>query len=321
MYPLRFTPVLRHLVWGGRRLESVLGKTLGAGDDFAESWEVVDHGEEQSIVEFGSLAGRGLGQLVASHGEQLFGRHHPQSQFPLLFKFLDCHRNLSVQVHPDDGQAAKLDPPDLGKTEAWVVLHTEPGSKIYAGLKNGVDRAVLSQAVEAGETESCLHSFEPLIGDCIFIPARTIHALGAGLMVAEIQQASNTTFRLFDWNRLGSDGQPRTLHKAQSLDTINFDAGPVGTEPPQATERPEVSRLVQCDKFVLDRWRIDRDGKLGGDDRFHMISVLQGDITLPSDPAQRPLSRGQTVLLPASIGETIFACSSETVLLDMYLPS
>ena len=179
----------------------MLGKVLGEGEDYAESWELVDHGADQSVVVGGALAGMTLGQLVAEHGEELLGRHAGLGQFPLLLKFLDCNRTLSVQVHPNDVQGALLDPPDLGKTEAWVVLAADAGSKIYAGLKAGVTREDLRAALEAGTCEACLHQFEPQVGDCVFIRAGTVHALGAGLVIAEIQQASDTTFRLFDWNR------------------------------------------------------------------------------------------------------------------------
>ena len=156
-----------------------------------------------------------------------------------MFKFLDAQKTLSVQVHPNDDQAARLDPPDLGKTEAWVVLAAEPGSRIYAGLKRGFDRHALEREVHRGTCELCLHSFEPQPGDCVFIPAGTVHALGAGLVVAEIQQASDTTFRLFDWNRVDRDGKPRPLHIRESLDTINYLRGQVQPQTPAATEATE----------------------------------------------------------------------------------
>ena len=212
LYPLQFTPIFRHYVWGGRKLGTLLGKQIGQGNDYAESWELVDRGDDQSRVADGPLVGTTLGDLRADRGQELFGRHHPQSRFPLLFKFLDCEKMLSVQVHPDDAQAAQLTPPDFGKTEAWVVLAAEPNSVIYAGLKRGFDRHALEREVHRGTCELCLHRLEPKPGDCLFLPAGAVHALGAGLVIAEIQQTSDATFRLFDWNRLGADGKPRPLH-------------------------------------------------------------------------------------------------------------
>jgi mannose-6-phosphate isomerase len=317
--PLRFNPILREYLWGGRRLAE-LGKPLGEGPHYAESWEVVDHGADQSVVADGTLAGMTLHELVTGHGPALVGRHHPQRQFPLLFKYLDCQQTLSVQVHPNDDQAARLDPPDLGKTEAWVVLSAEPGSRIYAGLKPGVDRPTLERELARGTCEACLHQFEPRVGDCLLIEAGTVHALGAGLLVAEIQQASNTTYRLFDWNRLDRDGNARPLHIQQSLDTIDYSRGPVDSITPQPTDRPSVERLIACDKFVLDRWRLDSSQRLANDDRFHIIADIQGKVLVQADESENELQRGDTLLIPASCRQIEFVPQGRAVLLDMYLP-
>jgi mannose-6-phosphate isomerase len=320
LYPLRFEPIFRRYLWGGRRLHSVLGKPIGSGDDYAESWEVVDHDADQSVVLYGDLRGQTLGDLVAGRGEQLLGRHHPQKNFPLLFKFLDAHSDLSVQVHPDDAGAARLDPPDLGKTEAWVVLHADPGSKIYAGLNHGVDRPTLEQSIAEGRADTCLHQLEPRIGDCLFIPAGTVHALGAGLVVAEIQQASNTTFRLFDWNRVGTDGQSRPLHVDRGLDAIDFSCGPISLCVPAPRDELPMDRLVACDKFVMDRWNLRGPAEIGGDGGCHLIAVLDGSITLDGDPHGESLVRGQTALLPAAIGAVGLGVPETATILDISLP-
>lgn len=302
LYPFRFEPVLKRYLWGGRRLESVLGKRLPPGEDYAESWEIADHAAGQSVVAAGALKGATLQELVAHHGPRLLGKHAPQVRFPLLFKLLDAQKVLSVQVHPTDAAAALLTPPDLGKTEAWVVLHAEPGSRVYAGLKPGCDRAALETAVANGTSDACLHSFEPQAGDCLFIPAGVVHALGAGLVIAEIQQASDTTFRLFDWNRVGADGLPRPLHIEQSLQATDFAIGPVNPQRPQVTKHPSGQRevLVTCDKFVLERWQLSGPQQLGGDGRCYLICVIDGHISVAGDPHEQPLQRGQTMLLPAS---------------------
>lgn len=316
LYPLRFKPIFRRYIWGGRRLESSLGKDLPkVGDDYAESWEVVDHGDDQSVVANGDLEGWALSRLVNERGKELFGKHYPQRQFPLLFKFLDCQRNLSVQVHPNDAQGAELDPPDLGKTEAWVIVATEPGSCLYAGLKDGVKRETIERELSTGTLEGCLHRIEPSVGDCVFIPAGTVHALAEGLVVAEIQQSSNTTFRLFDWNRVGADGQPRQLHVAQALAVTDFERGPVSAQVPKSTKDPNVERLVACEKFILDRIRLEGVKELGGDDACHIITVLDGQVDIASDN----LERGETMLVPASCRE-VTAESGNVTLLDMYLP-
>jgi len=318
--PLRFEPILKQYLWGGRKLGSLLGKQLGPGDHYAESWEVVDHGADQSIVASGLLRGTALHELVTAYGEALLGRHHPQPRFPLLSKFLDAERTLSVQVHPNDAQAALLDPADLGKTEAWVVLAAEPGSKIYAGVKPGVDRAALERELAQGTCDKCLHQFEPRVGDCVFLEAGTAHAIGSGLVIAEIQQASDTTYRLFDWNRVDADGNPRPLHIEESLDTIDYHRGPVAPQRPEPTDHPERERLVQCDKFVLDRWRIDQPIATGGDRRFHILAVVEGAATLTVGEHEESLPLGTTILLPACLPQYSVRPQGRAVLLDMYLP-
>ncbi len=320
LYPLQFKPCYREAIWGGRQFETVLGRELGDGPRYAESWEVVDRDEVQSVVANGPLQGQTLHQLLQSHGRALLGRHYPQAQFPLLFKFLDCNRNLSVQVHPDDERARKLVPPDLGKTEAWIILAVEPGARVYAGLKQGLDREALAREVSRGATELCLNSFEPKPGDCVFVPAGVLHALGAGLLIAEIQQASDTTYRLFDWNRVDADGQSRELHIEQTLDATDYARGPVFPVKPRPTAEPHVARLVTCDKFVVDRWEFDSVESLSTHDRFHLIAVLSGSVRMDNGDEVATLGVGQTLLLPAACESVEFAADEPTSMLDIYLP-
>jgi len=325
-YLLRFQPLFRRYLWGGRRLGTMLGKAIGPGDDYAESWEIVDHGDDQSVVANGPLAGKTLGGLVCEQPAALLGEDFAANSFPLLFKFLDCNRTLSVQVHPNDEQGAQLDPPDLGKTEAWVVLAAEPGSKIYAGLRPGVTPEQLAMAIAAGHCETCLHEFEARVGDCVFIPAGTVHALGEGLVIAEIQQASDTTFRLHDWNRVDAAGNPRQLHVEESLATIDYTRGPVASQRPQPVGAGR-ERLVECDKFILDRLTL-ADGAtatIGGDGSFHLLAVLEGGLSVSSAVAKQAftesLSAGHTALLPAAAGVAGVKSSEKTILLDVSLPS
>jgi mannose-6-phosphate isomerase len=320
LYPLRFEPIFRRYLWGGRKLGTLFGKAIGEGNDYAESWEVVDRDDDRSRVIAGSFAGTTLSKLVKEQGPELLGRHHPQSRFPLLFKFLDCTKVLSVQVHPSDELAAKMNPPDFGKTEAWVVIAAEPGSLIYAGLKRGMDRAALEREVQRGTCELCLNRFEPEPGDCLFLPAGMVHALGAGLVIAEVQQSSDVTYRLFDWNRLGPDGQPRALHVKQALEAINYKLVGIRPQVPRPAERAGVERLVECDKFVLDRWCINEPRQIEVDGRFHILSVLEGAMNVTGDPSAAPLKTGQTVLLPAGLENCRLEPLAATTLLDIYLP-
>lgn len=320
LYPLRFEPILRRYIWGGRRLGAELGKPLGEGEDYAESWEVCDHGEDQSKVVAGSLKGRTLGELVSERGKELLGIHHPQPRFPLLIKFLDAQKTLSVQVHPNDEQGAKLDPPDYGKTEAWVVMGANDGAKIYSGLKRGFDREALAREINRGTCELCLHQFEAAPGDCVFIPAGTVHALGEGLLIYEIQQSSDTTFRLFDWNRVGTDGKPRPLHIEQALDVIDYERGPVEPVKPEAGNAEGVEVLVQSDKFVLERWSFESERVLESNQRCHLLSVVQGKLSVEGDESGSPLVRGSTILIPASAESVKLTPQGDTVALVSYLP-
>ena len=319
LYPLRFQGVLRRYLWGGRRLES-LGKDVGTEATCAESWEIVDRGPDQSVVVAGPLSGQSLARLVHDFGPPLLGRHAGLKQFPLLFKFLDANDRLSLQVHPDDERAAKLDPPDSGKTEAWVILDAQPRSYIYAGLLRGIDRAMLALEIARHTVELCCERLEPRVGDCFFLPAGVVHALGPGLLVAEIQQASDTTFRIYDYDRIGPDGRPRTLHVAEALAAIDFDYGPVEAQRPRPTERAGVERLVACDQFVLDRWTLSAPARSLADDRFHILAVIDGSLEVAGDPLGSPLTKGGVVLLPAELGAVELRPLPRAVVLDAYLP-
>jgi mannose-6-phosphate isomerase len=319
-YPLRFQPLLKRYIWGGRRINTVLGKPLGPENDYGESWELSDHGDDQSTVANGPWKGAPLGTLVREHGRGILGRHYPLPCFPLLIKFLDAQQNLSLQVHPNDEQAANITPPDNGKTEAWYVLHAEPESTIYAGLKPGVDRIQFEECLRAGRATEAIHQIHARPGDFIYLPAGTVHALGRGLLVAEVQQSSDVTYRLFDWNRLGPDGRPRQLHLDRGLDAVDFARGPVDPQTPRPTENPAVVRFIECEKFVIDRWQIGKSTSFGGDRRFHILQPLTGEIRIPGDPESNPLKLGDTCLLPADLGKVEIVAEKESQFLDVYLP-
>ncbi|MFM7076008.1 MAG: type I phosphomannose isomerase catalytic subunit [Planctomycetaceae bacterium] len=301
MHPLLFRPIYRRYLWGGRGFATRLGRDLPPGDDYAESWEVVDRSADQSVVAAGPFAGRSLGELVRAHGAELLGRHAGLAAFPLLFKFLDARSDLSVQVHPDDARAALLDPPDRGKTEAWYVIDVAPGARLWAGLRAGTDRERLAAALRSGRCDEVLHVVEPRPGDCIFVPAGTVHAIGAGLLVAEIQQSSDVTYRLHDWNRTGPDGKPRALHVEAGLEAVTGFA-PVAPAPRIPIDDPAAQRLVDCPYFRLDEVRPGGPWDVGGDDRCHLLAVVGGEARLGDRWGLPALPLGTTLLLPAAIG-------------------
>lgn len=333
LYPLRFEPIFQRYLWGGQRLATKLGKGCGP-ENAAESWEIVDHGEHQSKVKFGSLRGQTLQQLMQEFGSQLVGRanwqaiHQPtvpnplRGRFPLLFKFLDANQALSIQVHPDDKFASQMNPPDLGKTEAWFVMHAESGSRIYSGLKAGVSEADFVEAVKTGSTASLMHHFEPQVGDVVYIPAGTVHSLGAGLVIAEIQQSSNTTFRVFDWGRVDANGVPRPLHVEQAQAVTRFDRGPVNPiRIPHSEQTVGPVRLIEANKFIVDRYRTASRSKtsikLQQVDSFRILVITQGKLWVENDFAEQALQVGETVLIPAAISNVEAMAEGKTEFLDI----
>lgn len=343
LYPLQFQPLFRSYIWGGRGLRDYLGKPIADEGIWAESWEIVDHGPDQSIITNGPLAGKTLGALIDADPISVLGPNlvqvqktapmpQPRHYFPLLLKYLDCNSVLSVQVHPDDNYGLKMPKPDLGKTEAWYVVHAEPEAIIYAGLQAGVTRERLAEAIAAGKTADCLHQIKAHTGDCIFIPAGTVHALGSGLIVAEIQQSSDTTFRLFDWNRVDAEGKSRPLHIQQALDVIDFQRGPVSPQtsklrPTQLDSQlhsqsfaqqaqPQWDSLVECSKFTIDRLR--GEGRFGfePDERFTLVTLPQGSGRMSWNDGAIELTRGDSVLLPATCPATLWeSTAADSVLL------
>lgn len=246
---LLFEPVYQTRVWGGRRLESVLGRKLPDSQPYGESWELVDRSEAVSVVAEGPAKGMTLAELWAGWRVQVWGTEAlnlGRCAFPLLIKVLDCTDDLSIQVHPPADVAAELK--GEPKTEMWYVADAEPAATLYAGLREGVTRKIFLKAIEEGRVDRCVHAVQPRIGDCMQVPSGRLHALGAGLLVYEVQQNSDTTYRVFDWNRVGLDGKPRELHVEQSLKCIDFD----DVEPP--LNHAEVGDMVAgCEHYQV--WR------------------------------------------------------------------
>ncbi len=323
MPPLFFSPILKRIRWGGRRLGTLLGKPLGPETDYAESWEIVDHGDDQSTLAQGPDAGWTLQQFVRERNAKLFGQHAGLKQFPLLVKFLDANDRLSLQVHPNDAQAKTYDPTENGKTEAWVIVHAEPGSRLYAGLKQGVDRQTLREQLTNGHLEECLHQIEVSAGDCVFIPAGTVHAIAEGIVLAEIQQSSDLTFRLHDWGRLGTDGRPRPLHVEESLACIDFARGPVSPVVPQKlASEGRTEKLAACEYFAMHRHQSAEAFSIPVENRFHVLMMLAGSADLTAEGKTYLLELGQTVLIPAACADVKITPRTDApcIVLDAFLP-
>jgi mannose-6-phosphate isomerase len=271
--PLRFEPFLRSMPWGGGAFARFPGKIPPTAGRYGESWEVSDHEIHRSRLATASSFGVTLGELMDQHRDELLGTAAARfNVFPWLIKLLDAHDWLSVQVHPDEDAVKKWRPGEGAKTEAWYVLDAAPGSRIYAGLTPGVGPQQLWQALRQGIVTECLHSFMPAAGDFVFIPAGTVHALGGGVLIAEIQQTSDATFRLFDWNRHDAKGEGRPLHVEESFASIHWDQGPI--EPIAATDPRQ--RLATCPSFEIDRIQHGGSFALGGTGRLQALIVARG---------------------------------------------
>ena len=288
---IKFRPLYMERVWGGRKLESIYGR--GLPDDtapFGESWEVVDREAEQSVVEGGEFAGKSLHELWCHHREHIFGPGLPGSErFPLLLKILDARERLSVQVHPPADVAHRLG--SEPKTEMWYVAHAEAGAEIYAGLCAGVSREDLERGVGEGTTASQVHRIAVNTGDFIFIPSGRLHAIGAGLVIFEIQENSDTTYRVYDWGRDGLDGKPRELHISESMQCIDF----ADSEPEIGAVKGDV--LVNCPQFKVERWELKAgEGRVAGSNgRFALLALVDGILRCGG----RDFAAGDFFLVPA----------------------
>lgn len=292
--PLIFEPIPMERVWGGRKL-AAYGKSLPHGVPIGELWELLDREDAQSIVHSGALRGQTLNALWNNKRKEVFGARFVTSsspRFPLFFKLLDARERLSVQVHPPAQIAKALH--GEPKTEVWYFLDSAPGSKIYAGLKKGTSRKTFEAFLELGRIKNTLHEIPVRIGGSIFIPSGRLHALGEGNIVVEIQQNSDTTFRVYDWNRLGLDGEPRQLHLQESLASIDF-----GDFEPQP-QPPGRKVVADCEFFRVHYLKISHPIPAHHTAEFSVYTVISGHISCGDDE----FSTGQFFLVPAQAYET-----------------
>jgi mannose-6-phosphate isomerase len=318
LYPLTFQPVFKERIWGGRELKRLYGKKLPPSVPIGESWEISDRPGDASVITNGPLAGKNLRWLMENHAHELLGDARPagKSRFPLLIKILDARDKLSLQVHPPAGKAVSLK--GEPKTEMWFIADATPGAELFVGLKRGVMRAEFKKKIRSGEVAGCFHRVKVKSGDAMFLPSGRVHAIGAGLVIFEIQQNSDTTYRVFDWNRAGLDGHPRELHIAQSLASIDFNDFEPGLirEKFSGDGKIKTRLLVNGPLFNVRHLEMKSGACAVLKSRtLQIVGVMRGQLAVQSGSTAVNLSAGQFCLVPACLERTeTLAKSAATVL-------
>ena len=310
-YPLRFEPIFKERIWGGRRMQELFGKALPAGGAIGESWEITDRPEGVSVVINGELKGRDLRWLMENHGKEIMGNAAAlNGRFPLLVKILDAQSKLSLQVHPpaDKAQSLQGEP----KTEMWYIADAAPDADLFVGLKAGVTREEFEQRTADGSIEQCFQRIVVKPGDSMFLPSGRVHAIGAGNMIFEIQQNSDTTYRVFDWDRVGQDGKPRELHVAESLESIDFEDFEPGLVDSPTTDLGalRVTSLVRDPLFNVDL--IESPEAAEHSFRIEspmVIAVASGELEVTAGGMPEKLVSGEFALVPAACESVDLASS------------
>ena len=322
--PLQFEEAYMERIWGGDKMARVLGKDTPKDKTIGESWMIAHHAQHTSVVAHGPLAGQTLGQLIAQDKEALLGsrpRLTRHGQFPLLLKILDAASPLSVQVHPDDAAAIRLNEPDVGKTEMWQVLHGDADSELICGLQPGVDAGQFRAAIEHETVGDLLNRFPAPAGTAVFVPAGTVHAIGSNLLIAEIQQNSDLTYRVYDWGRVGLDGKPRELHIEKACAVTQFEDGHTGATTPLAFKRDgaEIKVLAVCEYFAAAHLSVSGTlcCNINGES-FHILLCEFGTLSVACLEQEVHFSPGNAVLIPGSAPD--FQIQGTGCLLDYYVP-
>lgn len=317
MYPMKLIAPLKDYLWGGTRLRDEYGKETQMAK-VAESWELACHRDGMSVIANGAAAGQPLADWIAAEGVGVLGTKAARfPYFPLLIKLIDAHDNLSVQVHPNDDYALRVEG-EYGKTEMWYVMDAAPGAELLYGFQHEITKAEFRRHIEESTLLDVVRHVPVQKGDVFFIPAGTLHAIGKGILICEIQQNSNTTYRVYDYGRIGTDGKQRELHIEKALDVTCLAPAAqytaVGTEASICTGAKSCL-LAACDYFTVYHLVIDGACVLPvGDDSFQCLTLLSGNLTLRTDTDALSLQKGESVFLPAGMGACRLTGTAELIL-------
>lgn len=322
LYPLKFEPILKDKIWGGIRLKTMLYKEISPANCCGESWEVSGLVGDESMITNGFLAENNLNELLEIYMTELVGEKNYEKYglgFPLLIKFIDAQDNLSVQVHPDD-ELAQRKYGQSGKTEMWHVIASEPGSGLYVGFNKTVSKAQFEEAIANGTVEEVLQFYPVQPGDTFMIPAGTVHAIGKGVLLAEIQQPSDITFRVFDWNRLDDEGNSRELHVQEALEAIDFDHQTDNFKVECQLQLNKTVRLVRSQYFNTSLLEFDQplNKSFVEIDSFVIYMCLDGQILLAYGDERERLETGEVVLIPAEMEEVQLLPARKSKVLEVY---
>lgn len=321
LYPLKFNPILKDKIWGGSKLKTLFGKP-GATDKSGESWELSGYEKDQSVVSNGFLAGNNLEELIEIYMEELVGDkvyQHYGLTFPLLFKLIDANDNLSIQVHPGDEVAAERHH-SFGKTEMWYVIDAEPEGGLIVGFKEDCSKEKYLKAMQDGSLEDLLQKVKVQKGDVFFIPAGLVHAIGKGVVLAEIQQTSDITYRIYDYKRVDDQGKERDLHTEEAVDVIDYSAS-VNPKTLYNKAFNELSNLVTCEYFTTNVIRFNEQltRNYGQLDSFEVYMCIEGSFEIECKGVKTPVANGETILIPACIDEIHLIPQGDVILLEVYV--
>lgn len=324
LYPLRFKTIFKDKIWGGSKIKTVLGKDFSPLPNCGETWELSAIPEESSVIENGAFSGEDLSILLKQHGAALMGKKNYErfgNEFPLLIKFIDANADLSIQVHPDD-VLAKERHNSSGKTEMWYVLAADEDARLNVGFNKETSKEEYLEFLNAGKITDLLHYENVAAGDVFYLPAGRIHYIGKGILLAEIQQTSDITYRIYDFDRKDAKGNKRELHTDLALDAIDFSLCEEYKTAYEEEENMPVN-LVNSPYFTTDLFVLTDEIELdySETDMFRIFIVVEGDVMMTSDGnTSELLTFGDVVLIPASVKEVLFSPLGDTKILEVYIP-